>query len=291
MRASLFLALPLLAGITACASTATSQAEPAGLSGKIIIAGDSTAADYPPERAPQIGWGQVLGFYLSDEVTIDNRAVNGRSTKSYIDEGKWAALMETVSPGDLVLISFGHNDSRDDAPERYAAADGAYRDNLVRFADDVSEAGGVPLILSSAARRLWEGPAMVETHGLYRLNAELAAEESDAAYIDLAQLSLAYFETLGIDETREDFFWMTPEELADQLPGHLERYPNGIEDNTHFKETGACGVARVIALALTDALPAAGEFVQNDAFSDELGETGRPEDVLTCAENAMSETG
>ena len=101
------------------------------LSGRIIIAGDSTAADYPLERAPQIGWGQVLDYYLPDDVEVINLAVNGRSTKSYVDEGRWDALIDEVGAGDIVLISFGHNDSRDDAPERYAAPEGAYRENLI----------------------------------------------------------------------------------------------------------------------------------------------------------------
>lgn len=250
------------------------------LSGRIIIAGDSTAADYPLERAPQIGWGQVLDYYLPDDVEVLNLAVNGRSTKSYIDEGRWAALMDEVGAGDIVLISFGHNDSRDDAPERYAAPEGAYRENLIRFASDVQGAGGEPVILSSAARRLWEGPAMVETHGLYRQNAFNAAIAAGVDYIDLAQLSLNYFETLGRVATKDDFLWLTAEEVAERLPAYVERYPDGIEDNTHFTETGACGVARIIAERLGN------EFGLHDdaAISDEpADEAGRPADVLACA--------
>jgi len=122
-------------------------------------------------RAPLAGSGQALPFFTGENVVVINRAVSGRSTKSYIDEGKWDSLMEELREGDLVLISFGHNDSRDDAPERYTRADGQYRANLVRFAGDVAARGGIPVILSPVARRLWEGPAMVETHSLYSLNA------------------------------------------------------------------------------------------------------------------------
>ncbi len=250
------------------------------LSGRIIIAGDSTAADYPLERAPQIGWGQVLDYYLSDDVEVLNLAVNGRSTKSYIDEGRWDALMDEVGAGDIVLISFGHNDSRDDAPERYAAPEGAYRENLIRFAADVQRAGGEPVILSSAARRLWEGPAMVETHGLYRQNAFNAAIEAGVDYIDLAQLSLDYFETLGRAATKDDFLWLTAEEVAERLPTYVERYPDGIEDNTHFTETGACGVARFIAERLSNEFGLHGDVSISDEPADEAG---RPADVLACA--------
>ena len=269
-----------LLGATACDRAANGEDGAPALSGRIVIAGDSTAADYPADRAPQTGWGQVLDYYLTSEATVDNRAVNGRSTKSYIDEGRWAELIGTVKPGDLVLISFGHNDSRDDAPERYAAADGAYRENMARFAGDVKAAGGVPVIVSPAARRLWEGPAMVETHGLYRLNAEVAAQESGAGYIDLAQRSMDYFETLGKAGTKDDFLWLSPEDAS-------VHFPEGVEDNTHFKEIGACGVARVIARQLGEAAPEAKPLVRGDAFTDSAGdEAGRPADVLACAKTA-----
>ena len=264
-------------------SPVTSIPQTPELTGRILIAGDSTAADYPIERAPQIGWGQVLDYYLPREVEVVNLAVNGRSTKSYIDEGRWSGLLDQLEQGDIVLISFGHNDSRDDAPERYGAPDGAYRENLMRFASDVLNAGGEPIILSSAARRLWEGPAMVETHGLYRLNASIAAIEAGVGYIDLAQLSLTYFETLGREATKDDFFWLSADEVRERLPSYVERYPNGIEDNTHFTETGACGVARIIAERLGNDYGLHGENVFDDAPGDEAG---RPMDVLNCAEVA-----
>ncbi|WP_191621428.1 rhamnogalacturonan acetylesterase [Marinihelvus fidelis] len=242
---------------------------------RILIAGDSTASDYPVERAPQAGWGQALPYFTADGVTVINRAVSGRSTKSYIDEGKWDALLEMVQAGDLVLISFGHNDSRDDAPERYAPADGNYRDNMVRFARDIEALGATPVILSPAAHRLWEGPAMVETHGLYALNAGLAADEAGAAFIDLSNASLAYFESLGREPTKQDFLWLSPENAN-------ARFPDGVEDNTHFTELGACGVARVVALALSG-LPDAQSRVSVEPTPGTGDADGRPVDVLECA--------
>lgn len=283
MRKQLIMALSTSL-LTACATLPGATADEALLSGRVLIAGDSTAADYPRSRAPQIGWGQVIDYYLSEDVTVLNRAVNGRSTKSYIDEGKWASLLAEVGEGDVVFISFGHNDSRDDAPERYAAANGAYRENMARFARDVKAKGGFPIILSSPARRLWEGPAMVETHGPYRINAELAAEDSGADFVDLAQLSMDYFETLGQAETRKDYLWLTAEEVAEQLPAYAERYPDGLEDNTHFKEIGACGVARIIAGHLDQIFP---QLVNEHQFDPRLSdEAGRPADVVKCAARA-----
>ncbi|WP_293610319.1 rhamnogalacturonan acetylesterase [Ponticaulis sp.] len=256
----------------ACSACAQNSAEEAAAPAhRLLIAGDSTAADYPVERAPQIGWGQVIDYYLSDDVVVLNRAVNGRSTKSYIDEGRWDSLMEELQPGDFVIISFGHNDSRDDAPERYGAPDGAYRDNMAAFAEAVEAAGGTAILMSPPARRLWEGPAMVETHGLYRLNAGIAAEQAGVEFIDLSQLSIDYFESIGQEQTKTDFLWLSPETAN-------ERFPDGVEDNTHFTEIGACGVARLIAERLPEDLVETANFDEADADED-----GRPDDVPACA--------
>lgn len=263
-----------------CAAVAGQHSDPSIQSihfePRIFIAGDSTAADYPAERAPQIGWGQTLRYFVHDPNLIQNRAVNGRSSKSFIDEGKWSALMDEIQSGDVVLISFGHNDSRDDAPERFADPKTTYFDNLVRFAKDVRSRHGTPIILSPAARRLWEGPAMVETHGLYRENAERAAKEIGATYVDLAQLSLKYFETLGQSETKEDFLWLNPN------PDH-SRFPNGVEDNTHFSELGACGLSYVLAkrfLKTADLAPLIDPSRVDEQRIAPEGE--RPEAVFNC---------
>ena len=247
---------------------------------RVFIAGDSTASSYPASRAPQAGWGQVLGYYLEDDVDLVNRAVSGRSTKSYVDEGKWAALLSELRPGDVVLISFGHNDSRDDAPARYAAPESAYRTNLVRFAEDVFDKGGKPVIVSSAARRLWEGPAMVETHGRYALNAGLAAAQSGADFVDLSNRSLAYFERVGREETKQDFLWLSPENSN-------ARFPDGVEDNTHFTALGACGVALVIARALSE-IDETAMLVRHSAMLDtgNSKDQSRPATVLNCAAQA-----
>ena len=211
---------------------------------RLFIAGDSTAADYPPERSPQTGWGQALRIYSPAPTRILNRAVNGRSTRSFIDQGKWDALVNELREDDTVLISFGHNDSRDDAVDRHAPAFGAYTDNLLHFISDVRAKGATPVLLSPAARRLWEGPAMVETHGDYRRAMREAAAKAGAAYIDLSLLSLSYFEALDQEATKADFLWLPA--------GAHPRFPDGVEDNTHFTLLGACGVAYVIAGALAD---------------------------------------
>ena len=78
----------------------------------IYICGDSTAATYPPENAPITGWGQLLGDYLPN-VNVVNKAVGGRSTKSFLAEGRLTDIERTIQPGDLLLIQFTHNDTSD----------------------------------------------------------------------------------------------------------------------------------------------------------------------------------
>lgn len=250
---------------------------------RVIIAGDSTASSYPQPRSPQAGWGQVLGYFLHHDVVVVNLAVSGRSSKSFIDEGKWDALLREIRSDDIVLISFGHNDSRDDAPARYTRPEREFRANLVRFAREVDARGAHPVILSPAARRLWEGPAMVETHGLYALNAKLAANEAPAAFIDLSNLSLAYFETLGREGTKKDFLWLSP------ASGNA-RFPDGVEDNTHFTALGACGVARIVAMSLAG-LQLVGPVIDRQRIGDgpEPGSGLRPAAVTACANAAQWE--
>ncbi len=243
-----------------------------------MIAGDSTASSYSAKYAPQTGWGQTLPYFVRDDVVIINHASSGRSSKSFADEGRWKDVLRDVRPGDVVLISFGHNDARDDTPRRYTKPDTEFRQNMIRFAQDVQAKDGVPIILSPAARRLWEGSAMVETHGLYAVNAGLAAATAGVDFVDLSNLSMAYFETLGREATKRDFLWL----LASTAN---PRFPNGVEDNTHFSELGACGIARIIAIALhgTDV----GSNLVNIKMTDThtaVDGAARPMSVRQCAD-------
>ncbi len=261
--------------LSACATPPSTQG-PDSLTGRIFIAGDSTAADYPAERAPQIGWGQTLRYFVTEPSFIQNRAVNGRSTRSFLDEGKWEALLSEIGPGDTVLISFGHNDARDDDPRRFTDAETEFRSNLERFAGDVRQKGAFAVILSPAARRLWEGPAMVETHGLYRKGAAEAAAAAGARYIDLSLLSLTYFETIGREETKLDYLWLAPD------PAHA-RFPDGVEDNTHFTELGACGLAMIIAEQLARDKRLAPVFQTGQPLQQAEATGIRPGIVEACA--------
>ena len=101
----------------------------------IYMIGDSTMANKPnPDQNPERGWGQMLPLFFTDHVTIDNRAVNGRSTRSFINQGRWKAIYDSLKPGNYVFIQFGHNDSKSNDSSRFTNPHTAYRHNLMRFA-------------------------------------------------------------------------------------------------------------------------------------------------------------
>lgn len=100
----------------------------------IYSIGDSTMANkIKPEENPERGWGQMLSAFFNEDVIIDNRAVNGRSTRSFINEKRWEAVYNVLKPGDYVFIQFGHNDEKVADSTRYTNPHTSYRYNLIRF--------------------------------------------------------------------------------------------------------------------------------------------------------------
>src|SRR5207302_8667082 len=112
----------------------------------IYLAGDSTMAQKLPEKRPETGWGEMLGRFFQDgTVIIDNRAQNGRSTRTFISEGRWQAIVGAIQPGDYVLIQFGHNDESKEKVDRYTPPVD-FRNNLIKFVSDVRAREATPVI-------------------------------------------------------------------------------------------------------------------------------------------------
>jgi lysophospholipase L1-like esterase len=132
---------------------------------RILIASDSTAANYGAAAYPQMGWGMVLKCSLDPGVEVVNLARGGRSTKTFIEEGLWDGLLAKLQPGDTVLIQFGHNDADTKKIVRFTDPKGAYTDNLTRFVADVRAKGGRPVLMTPIAKHVFEGDQVQETHG------------------------------------------------------------------------------------------------------------------------------
>ena len=140
---------------TQLATPAAIAQEPAG-GPTLFLAGDSTMADKPNLALPERGWGQLFRELVRPPLRLENRAVNGRSTKSFRDLGHWDALLESLSTGDWVVIQFGHNDGKTSDPVRFTDPDGEYRVNLQRYVRETRSRGGHPVLATSVVRRRFD---------------------------------------------------------------------------------------------------------------------------------------
>jgi lysophospholipase L1-like esterase len=210
----------------------------------VFLIGDSTMADKPnPEQNPERGWGQLLPRFFDDSVMVRNFAVNGRSTKSFIDEGRWEAVVRELSAGDYVLVQFGHNDEKREDPARYTNPYTGYRRNLERFVTETRARGATPVLLSPIVRRHFNPQgALEDTHGAYPLVARQVARDLDVQLIDLQLLSEDLVRAAGVDSSKALYVWVAP--------GESPMYPEGRQDDTHLSVRGATAIARLAARAL-----------------------------------------
>lgn len=108
----------------------------------IWMAGDSTMANKPiDDEKQERGWGQMLPMMLQGPVKVSNHAVNGKSSKSFIESGLWDKMMAGVKKGDYVIIQFGHNDEKIKSPDRYSAPGSTFDANLTKMVKDVKKKG------------------------------------------------------------------------------------------------------------------------------------------------------
>jgi DNA sulfur modification protein DndE len=206
---------------------------------RIFLIGDSTMADKPLEDNPERGWGQMLPEFFSENVEVHNHAKNGRSTKSFIKEGRWQAVLDSLQAGNYVMIQFGHNDQKITDPTRYADPHGAYKRNLQRFVNESREKGAQPILITPVMRRRFdELGQFYDTHGDYPDVVRELAEQMQAPLIDLHQSSRELIVSLGEERSKEIFLWVEP--------GKYARFPDGKEDNTHFSEHGARQIAGLV---------------------------------------------
>ncbi|AQR75299.1 rhamnogalacturonan acetylesterase [Sphingomonas sp. LM7] len=215
-------------------------AAPASADPRILIASDSTAANYGAEKYPQLGWGMMLKCGLAPDVEVVNRAVGGRSTRTFISEGKWDALIAESRPGDTVLIQFGHNDASVSRPERYAPAATLYRDNLIRMIWEARGRGLVPVLVTPPARRSFDGARAKADFAAYSQVMRELVVTTNTPLIDLEARSLDLVSRAGEAGSKQYFLHYTP---ADKLAA----FPQGIADDTHFSELGAREMANLVA--------------------------------------------
>lgn len=212
----------------------------------VYLAGDSTCAAKLPEKRPETGWGEMVQQYFDPaRVVIENHAQNGRSTKTFISEGRWQAIVDKLKEGDFVFVQFGHNDSSKEKGERYTPPD-AYRANLIRFVADVREKKAKIVLLTPVMRRKFDKDGnFVDTHGEYPDIVRVVAKEMKVPMIDMHRKTEAMIKRYGVEGSRGLFLQLKPDENAN--------YPKGIEDNTHFNPKGAGEVASLAVKGIREA--------------------------------------
>jgi len=201
------------------------------------LIGDSTMSVKDVKAYPETGWGMPFVFFWDSTIAVDNRAKNGRSTRSFIEEGLWKPVMEQMQEGDYVFIQFGHND---EVPTKktYTKED-EFKTLLKKYIADTRSKKANPILLTPVARRKFDSTGHIqETHAVYAQIVRDVAKEENVPMIDLAEKAKTLYQQMGRDVSKYLFNYL--------LPGEHPNYPEGKEDDTHFSELGARRIAEIV---------------------------------------------
>lgn len=186
---------------------------------------------------PETGWGMPFINFFDSTVVVDNRAKNGRSTKTFLSEGLWKPVVENLKEGDYIFIQFGHNDEVKTKASYTTEAE--FRTNLEKYVNESRAKKAIPVLITPVARRSFDPEGkVVDTHLIYSELVRKLAKEQQVPLIDLDRKSQNLLQQFGAEGSKHLF-------------NHLEKgehpnYPEGKEDNTHFSELGARRVAELV---------------------------------------------
>jgi lysophospholipase L1-like esterase len=211
---------------------------------RIVLVGDSTVSTYdkrPPDKPDLTGWGQVFGDFFNDKVTVLNHAASGRSTRSFIKEGRWKKAL--ADKGDYIFVQFGHNDShiKDGKPAVDPATD--FQTYLRQYIDEARAAGAKPVLVTPVARRTFENGRIVTGLQPYADAMFTVGKEKGVPVIDLHAAAMRLYDRLG-----------------DTGSADLNAAPG---DRTHFSRKGALAIAQLVADALPHAVPELRPYVKS----------------------------
>ena len=241
----------------------------------IFMIGDSTMADKDMKKAPEErGWGMVLQGFLTENVIVDNHAVNGRSSKSFITEGRWQKVYDKMKPGDYLVIQFGHNDEKSKDSLRYTRPQQDFAENYRTFIRGAKEKGATPIVMNCVARRNFfnaktkeeiddealrsvnrdkysgeekiNSDTLVDTHGEYAKVPAAVAKEMNVVFIDANKISTDLENKLGVKGSRE-----------------LHMIKHNGKDNTHYNVEGAHEIASRLVDAMAEKVPCLKKYVRH----------------------------
>ena len=216
--------------------------------GKVLtihLIGDSTVDSYDDSFFPLTGWGQKLGDYFdASRFRIDNAAESGRSSKSFLDEGRWIPVYNILNPGDFVLIQFGHNDAIVKDTLRHTDPYTTYKEYLKRYVNDSRAKGAIPILCTPICRNIWELKLVKNSLGDYPDAVRELARELNVPLIDLTYKTKSMMEAMGKDSMNTIFMILKT--------GLYKAWPDGRNDNTHLQEFGAKKVALLVFKSLNE---------------------------------------
>ncbi|MFD0941628.1 rhamnogalacturonan acetylesterase [Pedobacter boryungensis] len=208
----------------------------------LYIIGDSTAANKQPKAFPETGWGMELQSFFDTNVKVDNRALNGRSTKSFINEKRWDAILTTLKEGDYVLVEFGHNDEKIDKPEIGTSLN-EFKINLIKYIQETQAKKATPILLTPIARRNFKNGILVDTHKGYPNVVRKLADSLHIPLIDMELKTKKLLTGLGDEPSKRLFNYVDS--------GNVN-YPAGKKDDTHLSPDGAKVVAGLVVAGIKE---------------------------------------
>lgn len=254
----------------------------------IWMAGDSTMANKPiDDEKQERGWGQMFPLMLQGPVKVENHAVNGRSSKSFIDEGRWDKMLAGMKKGDYVIIQFGHNDEKP-KEDRHTDPGTTFDANLRKFVREAKKKGVTPILMNSIVRRNFpsqkvdntkdvsdqpkvgpasvpsneEGDILVDTHGDYLLSPANVAKKEKVAFVDFNKITHDLVQYLGPEKSKKLYMWIPA--------GKYKFCPKGKIDNTHLNIYGGTVLARLAANAMAETVPGFAQYVIPEEKAPEM---------------------
>lgn len=221
------------------------------------IIGDSTVKNGSGTGSDKLwGWGSFIADYFdTTKISIRNEAIGGRSSRTFITEGRWDKIMANLKKGDYVIMQFGHNDSGalDDTARARGSIRGigneekeiynpimkkqevvhTYGWYMRKYINDAKLKGAIPIVCSPVPRNDWKDGKVIRASENYGQWAQEVAQQEGAYFIDLNNLIAAKYETLGANKVKQFF------------PG----------DHTHTNLEGAKINAQIVVNALKEINP------------------------------------
>lgn len=183
---------------------------------KIFYIGDSTVQFNKYDTYPQTGMSQALERYTAEDVLVCHHGKNGRSTKWFLDEGRFEPIRRDMAQGDYLFIQFSHNDEKD-AEKLHTDPRGSFRDNLRFFIREARKAGAYPVLITPIARRSFDGSGRyVPSHGEYPEVIRAVGREENVPVADLTALTEELVSRLGPENAKA--LYVSPTDIAHLNP-------------------------------------------------------------------------